>query len=628
VGGCALLAPRGGEQLAPGLLEVVMDGLGGSGVDGRDVRWSPHAALGHLHFWTTPEEVGERQPLRDPESGLELIFDGRLDNRSELAGRLGLDPGEGASLSDAALALRAFAAWGRDCFARFLGPFVMLVVDSRAGRVVCARDALGDRTLYYHRSPGLLAVASEESALLGLPMVSDAVDELSVARFLAALPPATGSTFFASIRELPPAGVLTMDGDRVTVTRYWRAEDVPPVRHRRDEEWIEHFAGTLADSVACRLRTVGRPVVQMSGGLDSTAVAALASRQLDAAGSAGPLATVSWVFDELEGADEREFIEPMAEAFGLDAHLITGDDAWPLADPASWPVSPNAPMQGLYRRLTEATYASCRDLSARTLIGGHFGDQLYTRWPDWLRDLLHEGRLAEAWHGVTAVLAARGPGRRERLAGLARAAARVTGLRRRRFPERPWLTAHGQALVAASEEHEPTRRRHSIVDPMSAQAASREAAFAARVGIDLRRPYRDRRLVELMLSMPAHLVYRRQWPKWVLRKAMGGLLPEAVRLRTRRSSLAPLAVRGLVEREQSTASELLQRSQASWLPYVRRDWLEGHGQKALRADGVEAVVAWSCICLELWQDVTEWIEHAPETDGRSAGLRPTVGSSE
>jgi asparagine synthase (glutamine-hydrolysing) len=119
----------------------------------------------------------------------------------------------------------------------------------------------------------------------------------------------------------------------------------------------------------------------------------------------------------------------------------------------------------------------------------------------------------------------------------------------------------------------------------------------------MRYPYRDRRLVEFMLAVPGHQLYNRGRYKHVLRQAMAGVLPEEIRLRVHPTSLLPLCVRGLLEREGSTVRGLVEAPDVIWPHYVRRDWLEQVFPARLGAgiDGVETVVPWLCLSVELWR---------------------------
>ncbi len=603
--GLLLIHHRDGRPVERPLAARLLAALDHRGPDSRDICWVSGAALGHQHFWTTPEEIGERQPLGDAARGVHLALDGRLDNREELIAALPDDPG--TELSDAALVLRAYLTWGEELFTRLLGPLAVVVLDLQRRRVVCGRDALGDRTLFYYLDRQVLAVASEAHALLGHPSVSSRLDEATVARFYALRAPAHGASFFADVHELPPAHGLSVGPEGARQWRHWSPRVEASPHRRSDADHVAEFRAVLRESVRCRLRADGPSAVLMSGGLDSTSVAALAARETaDADPRRRPLA-VSWVFNELTSIDERSYMDPVVEAAGLATLRFAGDDAWPLADPETWPHHPDAPLEGLFRRLRQRAYAAAAGAGRRVLLTGEYGDNLYTGHVDWLSDLVREGRWLAAGRGLLSGL--RPENRRAPGATVGDAVVRALGGRRYEPQAPDWLTVEALAHLDGEDESAPLgltagrrERWDALLDGRSSQAVALETANAARAGIELRRPYRDRRLVELCLGLPAHLVFRPGWLKWILRQAMAGILPEAVRRRRHGSSLFPLCRRGLVEREAATADALLQSPIAIWPRYVRADWLAAAYPRALaeQRQGVAAVIAWRCICMELW----------------------------
>lgn len=591
---CAVIVDRRPQPPSPPSVEGLLAALAHRGPDGKNVLARPRAALGAQYFWSAVEEKGQTQPLSDAESGVDLLFEGRLDDRGELERELGTQPG----LADSRLVLAAYLRWGRRCFERLTGPFAVVVYEAARHRLIAARDALGDRTLCYYLGADELALASEAAALLRHPGVSPRLDEGSLARFFTVRPPRAGETYFADVREVPPGHLLVFEDDRLRVERYWPPADLPRIRYRRDAEYVDQFRSLLTESVRCRLRTPRAPAVLMSGGLDSTSVAALAAREL---ADERPLA-ISWVFDELPQADERFFMDAMIAECGLAAYRIAGDGEWPLRDPGTWRTSPSAPWQGLYWRLQNQAYAAARRAGTSVLLTGEHGDHLYLDRAYWLRDLVAEGRWADAWRELR-----REFGRRPR--ALPGAVARAAGWRGRAAAPRPWLTEHARRLLAASEDapgplaaRERADAAPGPLDPLSAYAASLEIANASAAGIEVRRPFRDRRLVEFMLSVPAHLAYRPGWTKWILRQAMRGILPEAVRQRRQPSTLLPLAARGLVDKEHSFVREWLTPPDAVWRRYVRADWLAATFPRRLQLglDGIETVIPWQCVCAELW----------------------------
>ncbi|MGD1149295.1 MAG: asparagine synthase-related protein [Thermoanaerobaculaceae bacterium] len=610
--GILAVVRRDGAPLDPGDLDASSAALTHRGPDGGDAAVLGDRALLHHHFWTTPEEIGERQPIRLDGDRLLIALDGRIDNRNELLAQLA--PGE-ATISDAVLVARAYECWGEGCFARLLGPLAACVFDHRTGRVVLARDPLGDRTLFYHLSDRLLVVASEEAAVLAQPEVPHRLDETTLARFYAVEAPAAGATFFSEVRELPPGHTLVVGSDHAQLRAFWSPPDGPMLRLRSDREYADAFRGLLRDAVHCRMRSP-RPVgVLMSGGLDSTSVACLAAEEMARASRGEPLGVFSWVFDEL-ACDERLSMDAVIERYGLEALRIVGDTLWPLRDASAWPYDPGRPHLGIYRLLLESL---CREIKATgtdVLLTGNFGDHLYSGAERWLLDLLRERRFAAAAGSLLSGLIRRGPGQLWSDPGLRYSASRTLQPLKRQHrldgtptARKPWLTAAALDRISRAESYEQDGldevggRFRLIATPWAAQSAPLGTSQANRLGIEIRNPYRDRRLVEFMASVPRHQVYRGGLNKHILREAMRGTLPDRVRLRKNATSYIPLYKRGFFERERATVRALLGVPDAWWPRFVRREWLESAVREPVgpRNDGAAALVPWFCVVAELWR---------------------------
>lgn len=606
--GLVLIQSRDGAPLPPRAADSVVAVLAHRGPDGRRARHLGSSVLVHLHDWTTPEEVGEDQPVEDPGQGLTVAFDGRVDNRPDLLRELDLAP----ATTDAQLVLAGWRRWQAGLLDRLVGPFALIVIDRLARRTVLARDPLGERGLAYHLGQRTLVVASEASACLAHPEVGRDLDRRALSAFYAfeALP--HGASFFSDVSELPAGHALELEDGRVRTWQHWRPRRVLAGARLSDLEAGELFRKTLAEAVRARLRARGPVAVMMSGGLDSTSVAALAARELDARGER--LQTISWVFDTLPTADERRFIEPMVQRWGLDAALLRADDDWPLRDGRLPEVTPSSPLETPYTSTLARTHAEVRRRGGRTLLTGDYGDHLYAGWAAWLRDLLAARRVPDAVRLVGREL--RDSPRRLK-APLAQAVLGRhwrTALRRGSRPVVPWLREEAaqhlvrdtdpDSWVRASGLDELSAR---VIGPWSAHSAAVLRSRCARSGVDMRRPYRDRRVVELALELPAHLVYRPGWWKWVLRVSMGDLLPEPVRWRHEVTSLTPLFVRGLVEREAATVRRLLETRTALWRRYIRPEWLSSTYPDRLRSEGdsLEAAVVWRCVLAESWNKLID-----------------------
>ncbi|RME49484.1 MAG: asparagine synthetase B [Deltaproteobacteria bacterium] len=609
VSGFILLFARNGAPPDLPLAKRMLVRLAHRGPEGAALHRVGCVALGFQHFETTPQDRGVRQPYI--EEDLAIVLDGRLDARQELIARLGLPVKAEETFPDVRLLALAYRRYGEGVAERLLGDYAFAIFDATRKGVLFGRDPLGNRTLFYTRSPHCFAAASEQQALFPLPFVSQDWNEGTIARFFALDGPRPGETFFSDIAELPAAHVMWVAGGEEVSRRYWHLPPAPTLRLPSDEAYAEAFLERLGESVRDRLRSLGRPAVLMSGGLDSTSVAAVAARM------GREVVSISWVFEELTACDERPFIDLVNERTGNRPIQIPGDDAWPLRDADSWPWNPNTPIDGLYRRLRERVYRRLQAEGCRTLLTGEFGDNLFPGGIDWLADLVEEGRLLEALRSLLGEFRTR-----ERKVPLGAALLRLAGALRNRLlrtdrvpggipdPPPPWLTPHAAALLAHPEDQGAALRgkrrpvqHESNLGPRATSAAAVETFHSSRFDLELRRPFRDPRLVAFLLDIPAHQLYRRGQTKYILRNAMRGILPEPVRCRRKKTSLFPLFRRGIMEEEIETLRRIVGDRNACWRRFVRSEWIEKDVWDLIRAghDGPGIVVLWQCVCMERWR---------------------------
>jgi asparagine synthase (glutamine-hydrolysing) len=575
----------------------------GDGDSARSWEW---AALGCRAFWSTPEEIGERQPLVDPAGLSALLFDGRLDNREELVRELDLSGEEAARTSDAALVLR-FLAGGWDALERFIGPWALLFLDLRSREAHLARDPTGERMLCWHATPERLLVASEPAVLLAGPGVPRDLDEATLAAFFAARQPAPGATFFHAIRQVPSGCRVTLSAGGERRSSFWRP-DLRLLRPRSEAESVERFRELLGAAVRAQLRAPGPAAVLMSGGLDSTTVAAHAAREQERRGQP-PVRAVSWRFQELAAADESAFAQAMMTAAGLEPVWIEGDGCWPLRDLDESTTDRSLPFDNPFRGLHAAAFAAAAAVGSRALLTGHFSDEMYygvEAW--WLRDALARGAWAAAARGCRDELRYRSrpdvwtPGWRRPFAVLLLGAGGER-LRPRRPPA--WLTPSARENLP----HDPARlsARHpeqaaTLVAPFALMGIASEMRRARQRGVELRFPFRDRRLLDFALRLPADHLARPGWRKRLVWLAAEGWLPDAVRLRRQLTDLGPLFTHGVGEREQETVRGLLfGPGPQLWRRWIDPAALEGFfGMASAGAPGLPTLIFWRCLAAELW----------------------------
>jgi len=589
----------------------MMRELAHRGVDGHRLWVKGCVALGHQHFRTTPEEEGETQPTVVAGGRVQVLLDGRLENREELLAGLQIaDPHP----SDATLIGEAYLKWEALFVERLEGPFALVVYDAAEHRVLCARDALGERRLFYAMNERVFVAASEPRAVLAFPGVPPDQDEASVAEFCAVLGPPPGATYYRFVRQLGPAQLLVVDRGRARTRKYWQPGQSGTVRYRDDRQYAEHFRELLDRSVRCCLRGAPVPAVLMSSGLDSTSVAALAAQAV-------PVRAVSWVFDDLRECDERWGIDAVVRKAGLHADQFVADGLWPLAagPRAGWDA--NGPFRNPYWELLERGYRTARLGANRVVLNGWFADELYNGAAGWLAALLKEGRLVEASRGLWAH--GRSLGWRSCL-GPVRAAIPGAALARARPAAPPaWLTAEAAALLRErgddGRDGPAGGRAEAVLRARPVAFLDHELSHAHATGVELRMPFWNRKLVEFMLAIPSHLLYRRNRYKHIQRDAMRYDLPDVVLQPLQKTLLGALYRRGVLQNKAGWIGRLLIHPGARWRRFVREDWMWGVLQRLPDIQDQESIVFWQCMALELWPR-----KEAPRRSGLAAGISEGV----
>ncbi len=454
----------------------------------------------------------------------------RIDNGPELRTALGRKAGE-----DAELVLAAWERWGAACPAHLVGDFAFVLWDEAQRVLLAARDGLGMATLCYCRTGGRLLLAGDLEQLL--PETERKPDLLSLAGWLSGWPDPHRS-LFQGIEVLPPGHALVADEKGVRTQRFWQVPPGRRLRYRQTDEYAEHLSQLLSRAVADRLRTPAPLVAsQMSGGLDSTTVTALA-----AAAGKRELLVISHAYGETAACDEQPLIDAMREHLGLSRCVTLPAERFLSLDyPALYPPATESPGTVLSPRYREEV-ALLAQAGARVLLTGSGGDEV-----TWGHALNYLQRLKRGELGVVAEVVR---GCREQglpLAGTLRGLflaplmpawlQQARGRAADRLP--PWIpTAARRRLELERRLLEPSPA--GFADPAREarfQALHRTATYnavrswervAREFDVAVRHPFFDTRLVEFSFAVPDHLWNREGYPKWLLRRAMNGRLPESV----------------------------------------------------------------------------------------------------
>lgn len=260
-------------------------------------------ALGHAMLWNTPSS--EHEILPAAKDAVLLTSDTRLDDRETLAAKLGLPAAHLEGITDSELLLSAYAAWGTDMAEHLVGDFAFVIWDEKTQTMLCVRDQIGIKSLYYYLDDALFFCANDLHAFTAMPQIALKIDEHALTNyFMNASLTLSESTLYHGVKKLPPAHVMTVSEGAHQSERYWK-----PVRKCTETlpdavAYARQLRTLLEQAVSDRLRTRYPAASHLSGGLDSSGVAAIASQILRSRGLT--LKAYNWVPEPRAGDDVRD----------------------------------------------------------------------------------------------------------------------------------------------------------------------------------------------------------------------------------------------------------------------------------------------------------------------------------
>jgi asparagine synthase (glutamine-hydrolysing) len=520
--------------------------------------------------------------------------------------RLKRQEGLPADLPTEQLVADLYERWGIGAVDRLAGAAAWVIWDGARQRLVAARDRLGTIGLYYAIAGGTFLLAQCLEPLLAR-LQTRSINERSVVRFLHGKAPLDGQTFYEGVGAVEAGSVLSVSRDRIDATRYWSVGPRPGLRLRSDAEYAEALRELLLEVVA-EHAAAGPLGVTLSGGMDSTSVAAAAR----AASPESRLTAFTWQSPELPQADESRYSTSVCEHLAIPAVTVRADLHWPLSSSETPSTRVDSPFHAYYADLWDATFQAVRRNGISVLLSGMSGDHLFGGNIYAYPDLLMTGRWLELVRQIRDHL----PHSRIGLWRILRHMVVGPVLRAylpfyRRDPRnRPedWLGHRLRGLYhAVCRPRTPCvfmlpgrQQRLQFLDvPRISQIVEEMNLRASEHGVELRHPLLDHRLVELALRLPTDQTFRSAVRKGVLRRAMGGRLPDCVL--ELRGKITPEAIfdRGARERERRKIRHLLTNMRAADLGWVDEQRLrasyEGYVQGTHQKTGF-----WHAMTLEAW----------------------------
>ncbi len=553
------------RPVEPGQINTFVDTLAHRGPDGRGTWFGAERALalGHRRLAILDLSDDGRQPMEFADGRYCIVYNGEVYNFVELRRELETLGHCFRSNCDTEVIVAAFAQWGEDCLHRFNGMWAFAIWDRETRRLFLARDRFGIKPLLYSSQPGCFAFASELKAFKRLSGFNCVLDEEVAAVAMESPFEIEGGpqTLLRGVQRLQGGHWASVTPEGVTIRRWWRTVDHLVDVPSSLEDQAERFREIFADAVAIRMRSDVPIGTCLSGGFDSSAVAAMMAGINRAHAATRERAAQDWQHAFIasfpgQSIDETETALKVARFVGVAPHVVKIDDDTALVEldqilddfEAVYVGIPTAPWV-LYRELRRSgVVVSLDGHGADELMGGY-------RAPDYL--LLQD---APSW-----LLNPRENLRRTRLAASEMAAANVSGSRMERLaqalrmqvmyhPDFRWLKRAAQgarskwkASSAQSANRRPWslvgdddvlpsewgdtnrmlyRKFHSTVLPTILRNFDRVSMAH---GIEVRMPFMDWRLVTYVMSLPDDSKIGGGLAKRVAREAMRGSIPEEVR---------------------------------------------------------------------------------------------------
>ncbi len=539
-------AITGFSGVQPGLLDRMLHRLSHWSPDRTGRFSSDQCSMGILELWSTPEASRSPQPVIHQQ--FVLLADCRIDNRQELA--VALDVAAGELLSDVDYLALAYEKWGIQCVHHLYGDFAFVVWDNVQHTFFGARDHLGIKPLYYGVVDGELVFSSEIKALEEHEkFVPDLQEAFFAHGFSRASLPAEENTPYRNVRLFPAGTFFSFAAGELRFTSYWKPGQVNVSVPEGKVAQFAKFETLLTEAVCCRLRTSGKIGAEMSGGLDSTGIAALALRELGKG-----YEYHSYCFGKaVDAQSEKEARDdvPLLEEFCRQQEIFpylhilneTNYDYDTLIDIATQvyddyetngiPLAPGAYLPDAQQR------------QIRVLLSGHGGDHaLNSVQSTFFFQAACQRQYVQLWKGLRGKFGVSGALLRFLpyvIKGLIQAQRFENGYVQRNQEAMTKNGLHPAYISRFGLDELPTdyyalyratnlrdHYLHGLAHPGLQQRACHLNQAGQHFNIEYRFPLLDVRLIDYLLSLPDTTIAPGGTPRFLFKKAVGHLLPSCI----------------------------------------------------------------------------------------------------
>ena len=562
------LSSRSRRQLDVRVLERMRDVITHRGPDDEGVFVDGRVGLGHRRLSIVDVAAGH-QPMTNEDGSLHIIYNGEIYNHADFRESLEARGHVYRTHCDTETILHLYEEEGVRCVERLRGMFAFAIWDAKRRELFIARDRLGVKPLYYvHADDGSLYFASEIKALLEARAVAPEVNFKALPDYLANHATSGEGTLFRGVERLLPGHTLLWRDGQVQIEKYWDVTFAPDADEehgrRTDGEYIEEWSELFRTSVRLRLMADVPLGMFLSGGIDSSAIAAVMSGMVSS-----PVKTFSVAFAERE-ANELEYARLVARTFGTDHHeiLITPEEFFRALPRLVWHED-----EPLAHPSSVALYFVSR-LAAqhvKVVLTGEGSDELLAGYERYRKTIynLALGARYHKWAGASLRRAVQSrieslPSKSEVRRKLSRTflclSPQIESIYFDNFAvfgrtmQRDLLTGEAQERTGALDPYADVRRHLETTDARTLlnkllyadtktylqELLMKQDQMSMAASIESRVPFLDHKLVEFTSRLPERLKLRGWTTKYILRRSMKGVLPEAILKRSKMGFPVPV----------------------------------------------------------------------------------------
>ncbi len=524
----------------------------------------PFVFLGHRRL-SIIDLSGGHQPLSNENETVWVTFNGEIYNFRELRSQLEILGHRFKTNSDTEAIVHAYEEYGEECFRYFNGMFAIGIWDENANRLVLARDRLGKKPLYYSFVNETFLFASELKAIILYPAFPRKVDAFSLMKYLFFEFIPCPHTIFMDAKKIPAASYLILDKKGIDVKEYWSPFDSLTVQREVSEaEAALKITELLRQSVKRRFISDVPLGIFLSGGIDSSAVAALAQEE-----NPGKIETFSIGFED-SSFDESKYARLASKHIGTNHHEQTMRPADLLDLIPYLPDILDEPMADASILPTYLLSKFTRE-HVTVALGGDGGDELFAGYPTYLahKFAMQYERYLGALHPVINFLGNLLPVSDDNISFDFKVKKFLSGigcppgirnsvwLGSFSFPDlKQVLSAHivdqfdrGKLAeeVTLYENGFPLKDEIGLLQFLDLKLYLQESILvkvdraSMACSLEVRAPFLDHELVEFMMGLPSQWKLKGLTSKHILKKAMGNLLPDEVINRPKKGFGVPIA---------------------------------------------------------------------------------------